>query len=173
MKKKFKLLTSIASLGLALALGVFGVLAATNQVLNINSSVSFTSTTVLANFQAKVEGAVEGTKTYAGHTADAANPNATIAPFEVGALTFDESHTTITYTVDVTNKSNFAVKCVVTGVPSAIDGVMTVEETTTGYDNIAASTGTYQYKLVLTLLKFDTNIPSTNVNLVVTVDKAA
>ena len=44
MKKKFKLLTSIASLGLALALGVFGVLAATGKTFNVSTSVSFTAT---------------------------------------------------------------------------------------------------------------------------------
>ena len=44
MKKKFKLLTSIASLGLALALGVFGVLAATNQTVTITNTVDFEAT---------------------------------------------------------------------------------------------------------------------------------
>ena len=48
MKKKFKLITSVASLCLALTLMVFGVHAATAPQITVSGSVSFTATNVLA-----------------------------------------------------------------------------------------------------------------------------
>ena len=53
MKRKFKLLTSVASLCLAIALMVGGVFAATNPKLTVSGTVSFSAVNVFATVSAK------------------------------------------------------------------------------------------------------------------------
>lgn len=60
MKRKFKLITSVASLCLAVALMAFGVYAATAPSVTVNGSVSFTASNVLASY--KVEQNLAKTK---------------------------------------------------------------------------------------------------------------
>lgn len=78
MKKKVKLFSTIASLCLAVALMVFGVLAATNVEFNVTNKVSFTAT---ANVKAKVWHTIEVDKcTQTGAKANTSeeNPDLTI-----------------------------------------------------------------------------------------------
>ena len=56
MKKKVKLITTIASLGLALALMAFGVYAATQAQFSVTSTVTFTNLNVAATMVANVTG---------------------------------------------------------------------------------------------------------------------
>lgn len=51
MKRKFKLITSVASLCLAVALMAFGVYAATAPSVTVNGSVSFAASNVLASYK--------------------------------------------------------------------------------------------------------------------------
>lgn len=53
MKRKFKLITSVASLCLAVALMAFGVYAATAPSVTVNGSVSFAASNVLASYKAE------------------------------------------------------------------------------------------------------------------------
>ena len=172
MKKRVKLFTTIASLCLAVALMAFGVYAATSESLKINSSVSFESTTVLFDAKVDITGAVEGAKSKT-YTADNKLVEQNFEDFEVGALTFDEGHRTITYTVKFTNKSNFAITIGVTGAPSAVEGQLEVTETKTALTSIAKGAPEVTYTLVLNLARVDSDLTSTVVNLVFTATKAA
>lgn len=53
MKRKFKLITSVASLCIAIALMAFGVYAATAPSVTVNGSVSFDASNVLASYKAE------------------------------------------------------------------------------------------------------------------------
>ena len=172
MKKKVKLLATIGSLCLAIAMMTIGVIAAATQTLEVTSSVSFTTSTVLADFTGTVTGAVEGTKTYAGYTADPTDPTAQPTAWTIGALTFSETNKTITYTINVTNKSNFAVDFAVTGAPEAIEGQLEVTETGETA-TLEKGSQAHTYTLVLTLKSFSGDLGTTPVNLNVAVTKPA
>ena len=163
MKKKFKLFATIGSLCLAVAMMTIGVLAATSVTFNVTSSVSFASETVLVDIAAEVTGAVEGTKTYAGFTADPTKPNEVPSKFEVGALTFSETNTTITYEITITNRAETAVTATVTGAPATTDQLeVTVDNKIADIAKGSSAT----YTLTLKLLKFDASLETTTVNLV-------
>ena len=57
MKRKFKLLTSVASLCVAVALMAFGVYAAATPEVKLSGTVSFTANNVIADVIVKVDGA--------------------------------------------------------------------------------------------------------------------
>ena len=171
MKKKFKLFATIGSLALAVCMMTIGVLAASSVTFHVNSSVNFTTTSVLVDITASVTGAVEGDKNYAGFTSDAADPNKAVSAFEVGALTFDETHDEIVYTITIKNNSEFAIKMEVTGVPTPT-AQLGVEEVTTQVASIEPTqSGTYT--LTLSLLDFSTSFDAAEtVNLTATISAA-
>ena len=173
MKKKFKLFATIGSLALAICMMTIGVLAAAQVTLNVNSTVSFSSVSSFVDISASVTGfaSQEEGKTYT-FTHDKTQPNKAPGPWEVGALTFDETHASIVYTITVTNHSEHNVSIAVTGMPSAIEDQLTVTEDKTGNDSIAPNDNA-TYKLTLTVTDFSQNLASTQVNLVVTIDKVA
>ena len=170
MKKKAKLFTTIASLCMAVALMAFGVYAATNQTLNVTSSVAFNSTTVLVDIKGTVAGAVETVAEYT-YTHDATDPNKQPTGWTIGDLTFGETHATITYTIEVTNQSEFAIKVTVTGAPAAIEGQFTVAETGATTASVAKGDKA-TYTLTMGLSRFDASLAKTAANLVVTAVKA-
>jgi hypothetical protein len=159
MKKKFKLLTSIASLGLALALGVFGVLAATNQTVTITNTVDFEAT---KNVKALVELAkpsLTGATVKNGAVADAkevdfdgTEPNDEQTAWALGDLEFvaDAGNTgtiVYSYTVTITNKAaetdSAKILVVSVTVPAAkayADGSHGVEVTATGDLTVSGTT---------------------------------
>lgn len=175
MKKKFKLFATIGSLALAVCMMTIGVLAAAQVTLNVNSTVSFSSVSSFVDISASVTGFASQEKgkedTYT-FTHDKTKPNKAPGAWDVGALTFDESHSSIVYTIKVTNHSEHNVSIAVTGTPSAIAGQLTVTEGKTGNDSIKPN-GNATYKLTLTVTDFSQNLASTQVNLVVTIDKVA
>ena len=171
MKKKFKLFATIGSLALAICMMTIGVLAAAQVSLSVTSNVSFNTTSVLVDIAGSVTGAVEGQKDYDGFTANPADPSTTPTAWTIGALTFDETHKTITYTITVTNQSEFAVKMAVTGAPTPT-AQLGVNASNTGETSIEPE-GEGVYTLTLTLQDFSTSMSAVNVNLNVTITAAA
>lgn len=171
MKKKFKLFATIGSLALAVCMMTIGVLAASQVTLNVTSNVSFNTTSVLVDIAGSVTGAVEGQNDYDGFTANPADPSTTPTAWAIGALTFDETHKTITYKITVTNQSEFAVKMAVTGAPSATPQ-LGVQENNTGSTSIEPEDQGV-YTLTLTLKDFSTSMSAVNVTLNVTITAAA
>lgn len=150
MKKKVKLITTIASLGLALALMAFGVYAALTVSFNVTSQVSFTAAAnVNVKFTAAVtttgsatlsgeEGTVE-TKTYDTYNDPSFNETDE-KEFETIALknvTLVAAGDTCTYTFTVANYSEFAVTVTVTktSVPAAL--TLGTGETANTYVSVA------------------------------------
>lgn len=175
MKKKFKLFATIGSLCLAVAMMTIGVLAATSQTLNVTSNVNFQTATVLVDIEGTVTGAVETVDKYT-YTHDATDSTKQPTDWAIGALNFDEDHKVITYTVKVTNKSEFAIKVTATPVAEKFpttDEKMKVEATLSdGADSVAAN-GEATYTVVLTLLDFSTSFSNTAVNFTIVATKAA
>ena len=109
MKKKFKLLTSIASLGLALALGVFGVLAATQYSVSVNSTVSFEANNVNVTIQV-IESAPGTAISYEGQGTSTTVINDDADAFELGDNKLDDTNVKYGYKVIVTNNGGTQVK---------------------------------------------------------------
>ena len=101
MKKRVKLLTTIASLCLAVALMAFGVYAATSVKATITTTISFTSTEISGTWTLKIDG-VEQSGTTEGDTT-------TFTP----ALTVGASKT-FAYEITFTNSSDTKAKVTVT-----------------------------------------------------------
>ena len=116
MKKKFKLLTSIASLGLALALMTFGVLAATAHTVDITSSIKFEANNVNVNISV-VESAPAATISYAAEpkTTDVTTANGSIALSTKAAM--DDTKVKYGYQVTVTNNGGTKVAFAVVTTP--------------------------------------------------------
>lgn len=174
MKKKFKLFATIGSLALAVCMMTIGVLAAAQVTLNVNSTVSFSSVSSFVDISASVTGFAsqeEGKEDTYTFTHDKTQPNKAPGAWDVGALTFDESHKTITYKITVTNQSEFAVKMAVTGAPSPT-AQLGVNTSNTGETSIAPD-GKGVYTLTLTLKDFSASMKAVNVNLNVTITAAA
>lgn len=112
MKKRAKIITTIASLCLAVALMAFGVYAAQAATLNVTSSVSFVAKDVKVHWTIGVTGArgegldpsAAGNRydlnTTGKEGAETESLTATLGNFE-----FDLDHRTITYTFTCTNES--------------------------------------------------------------------
>ncbi len=167
MKKKVKLFTTIASLCLAVALMAFGVYAATTASLNVTSSVAFTSTTVLIDVEGKVEGyatlAEDGKATYT-HASDNTQVTAYNDTWAIGAMTFDEAHAEITYTVKITNKSEFAIAVTLHDAKTDTAALSYTETGRADFAEIASGVSA-TYTLKVKLLKFDTSVVATDVKL--------
>lgn len=115
MKKRFKIITTVASLCLAVALMAFGVYAAANSTFTVTSSVSFTSQ-VAVTWGLDTEGGAAGNTHVTGYTkeitadkeattddATGALITKTIGDLAFGAATNEEK--TITYTITAHNPS--------------------------------------------------------------------
>lgn len=112
MKRKFKLITSVASLCLAVALMAFGVYAATAPTVTVNGSVSFTASNVLASYKVEQDPArtAEAAAAWATKgegsfttTTETANANPTVTLDE---LKLDDVKLTASYRMTIT--SDFA-----------------------------------------------------------------
>ena len=102
MKKKFKLLTSIASLGLALAVMAFGVFAATAHQVDITSSIKFEANNVNVSISV-VESAPAATIDYSGEakTASVTTGDGLVELSEKAAM--DDTKVKYGYQVTITN----------------------------------------------------------------------
>lgn len=168
MKKKVKLITTIASLCLAVALMAFGVYAATNATLNVTSTVAFQSSTVLIDVTGSVAGYAtieDDAKASYTHTADPTSTAKYEDTWDIGAMTFSEEKKEITYSVTITNKSEFAITVTLHTAPTTTATLKYEETGRSDFANIAAKTGTATYTLTVTLLKFDATVSPTPVNL--------
>lgn len=91
MKRKFKLITSVASLCLAIALMAFGVYAAANPTVTVTGSVTFNATHVYADVYADVANAAvakDGTLAFDYDGVDATQfRNEAISTKDYGTLT--------------------------------------------------------------------------------------
>ena len=106
MKRKFKLITSVASLCLAIALMVGGVFAATNPTVAINGSVSFTATKhVYATVSLKEEGDTDFGE--AQSTDAATTPDNKVLSFTLDSenLAMEAGDLTYQYEVKIVNNS--------------------------------------------------------------------
>ena len=110
MKRKFKLLTSVASLCVAVALMAFGVFAATNPSVKLSGTVSFTAKNVLAEVVVKVDGTQHGEKI----VFDAATPESTVEQIDDLAIELNENKLEAVITVEVTSKQADAINVAVT-----------------------------------------------------------
>ena len=156
MKKRVKLLTTIASLCLAVALMAFGVYAANQATLTLGSTVAFnsdnvavgytvnvawadsvtrsgdvvtatTGVTVSDTYQAGQAGTLNVTAGQELQAADDANYNWALGDYEFGAATVAVDDT-IVYTVTIKNNATNSVTVVLTsGVTAGTYGGITVE----------------------------------------------
>lgn len=174
MKKRLKLFSTIASLCLAVALMAFGVWAATKATFKATSTVSFSSTTVLIDVEGSVAGFAtqqEGKSATYSHTADNTVVTEYNEIWDIGALTFDETNKEITYTVKITNKSEFAIKVVLHDAFTTTGDLQYDETGRADFASIEAQASA-TYTLKVTLLHFDKTVTATDVNLSFVAEKA-
>ena len=153
MKKRVKLLTTIASLCLAVALMAFGVYAATSSQLKVGSTVSFTTTNVAVKYTVEVTHSAnvtvdettaekdEYTTKYSqtisyGVEADDAN-----ADWNVGTYTFGNDATAddyVTYTITIENLGENAFQVKATGIPAKGAAANNFTIDVTNDDNLGA-----------------------------------
>ena len=107
MKKRAKIITTIASLCLAVALLAFGVYAAANVTLNVTSKVNFVVTDVFASITGNVYKSADGTATgqtelgsgYTGATYTGSTPKTPMATVgSTGTLTWAIDDDTVNLT---------------------------------------------------------------------------
>ena len=132
MKRKLKIVGTLASLGLCLAMLVIGVYAATSVSFNITANVQFTVTDVFVDVEGKVFAdpvASKGT-TQVGETFSATSYSGT-TPLEalsktswaIGTTNFTSTNDCIVYTLKITNAAaSGSVNVTVSALPVAITG---------------------------------------------------
>ena len=123
MKKRVKILTTIASLCLAVALMAFGVYAAAQQKMTVGSTVSFTAQ-VAVTWGWEVEGGTLENKVSGTKQVAAIDPEATFDPSDENTNALPETvqfanaaNNTITYTFTCKNDGADAIKVVVVHTP--------------------------------------------------------
>ena len=188
MKKKAKILATLGSLCIAIAIMVVGVLAATTAGFDVSSSVSFTSTGVFVKVQGDIlKGATAGTATqatapqgadydYVGYSYNHANgsdePNGTslnpdqasyeMPAWTVGAVSFDEDNQTIVYSFKFSNYSAFPITATITTnldeFRTAYGDKLTITESATGSVSIAQGATNVEYSIALKLNDFSTSL---------------
>lgn len=120
MKKKFKLFATIGSLALAICMMTIGVLAAAQVSLTVDSTVSFSASSVYVQVDGNVSGGTQAAaqtfsvKNYTGSTAGATSPGnfvnvdddseVTSNKITFTEINYSESKKIVTYTFTVTNK---------------------------------------------------------------------
>ena len=167
MKKRVKLITTIASLCLAVALMAFGVYAATNSKVTLTSTIKY-SVSGQVNMEMKVQVAyTAGHVTVTGNDAydsgaentwtitqlpGQENVNKTI---NLGSYEFNSAsiqNDTITYTITITNRSateDLYIK--VSGINETTSGAVTSKINAPTESKAAKNNGTYVYTVVYTL----------------------
>ena len=108
MKKKFKLFATIGSLALAVCMMTIGVLAASTVSLTVESTVSFSLSSVFASVEGKLDGTSKFTgKTYTGTVGtNAVAQNAfqvDTGSLDFGTVSYSETKTTAVYEFVITN----------------------------------------------------------------------
>ena len=120
MKKKFKLFATIGSLALAICMMTIGVLAAAQVSLTVDSTVSFSASSVYVQVDGNVTGGTQAApqtfsvKNYTGTTAGATSPGnfvnvdddseVTSNKITFTEINYSETEKIVTYTFKVTNK---------------------------------------------------------------------
>ena len=188
MKKKAKILATLGSLCIAIAIMVVGVLAATTAGFDVSSSVSFTSTGVFVKVQGDIlKGATASSATkatapdgsdydYVGYSYNHANgsdePNGTslnpdqasyeMPAWTVGAVSFDEDNQTIVYSFKFSNYSAFPIIATITTnldeFRTAYGDKLTITESATGSVSIAQGATNVKYSIALKLNDFSTSL---------------
>ena len=175
MKKKAKILATLGSLCIAIAIMIVGVLAASTAGFNVSSSVSFTSTGVFVKVQGDIlkgATAVSATKAtapqgadydYVGysynHAENSDEPNGTslnpdqatyqLPQWSVGTVSFDEENKTIVYSFKFSNYSAFPIKATIT---------TNLEEFQTAYGNKLTITETGITDGIVSIAQGATNV---------------
>ncbi len=151
MKRKFKLITSVASLCLAVALMAFGVYAATAPSVTVNGSVSFAASNVLASYKAEQDpartaeaAAAWATKGEGSFTPTTSDTDGAVT-INLDELKLDDVKVTASYRFTIT--SGFAadspVKVVVkVTAPAEVDAGGITEHVE--YSKTAAASGNYE-----------------------------
>ena len=108
MKRKLKIVGTIASLGLCLAMLVIGVYAATTVTFSISASVSFTVTEAFVDLTGKVYlGPVASVKsnevTAKAYTESSYNPDDTVSAWNIGDVAFTSTNDCIVYELTIVN----------------------------------------------------------------------
>ena len=136
MKKRVKLLTTIASLCLAVALMAFGVYAASNPSVTISSNVSFQVSDVYVNITGVVKQGEDvatasaiaekgySAKSYTEGTTMVPVVGDTLAPWAMEDIAFTSANDTIVYELTIENVSadGSDVKVTLSSVLSAVTG---------------------------------------------------
>ena len=157
MKKRVKLLTTIASLCLAVALMAFGVYAASNINVTVNSTISFTSSDIAGKWDVKVEGAGTLAETTVTDATNSTEP--TVEGDEDVALTFSRTQKTATYTITFTNtgtavaaKTNLTVTLTDTTANKAFSYEVKMDDADYAADNkVEVNNDTVVYVVTVTL----------------------
>ena len=166
MKKRFKLITTVASLCLAVALMAFGVYAASNSTLTVASKVSFEAQ-VAVTWSVKVSGGTleqdyTASKSYTvtdSQTAwDGSKDAENAFPAEVPFAAVNGNTVTYEFTckndstavAHVTVNANF--KTPAEGANWSVEYYVNDAKETWGTEEISATTGTVTYKVVFTLI---------------------
>ena len=142
MKRKFKLLTSVASLCLAVALMAFGVYAATQPKVSITGSVTFKANNVFADVEvykyvgaSAIEANGEGW-TRVGNTLSFNNTDYTDKTAAIGEMALNDTNLVAQYKIVVKNKfsapATDKVYCKVAAPAAHINGLPTGVEYTPG-----------------------------------------
>ena len=177
MKKKVKLITTIASLGLALALMAFGVYAALTETFTVTSSVNFTaSKDILVDFSvattatgaelAGEDGAMIKTYTEGANGKVAANAGATHAnTLALKTATYKAIGDKVTYTCTVVNYAEFAIVVTVDLPEALVKNAKTLTSVTGDASfEVGASTGegvSQTHTVVIELLRSDVSFSAT------------
>lgn len=132
MKRKFKIVGTVVSLGLCLAMLVIGVYAATSVSFDISASISFVVTDVFADIEGKVyldavasKGTTQVGSTWTSTSYSGKSPLAQLTnkTWNIGTTTFTSEKDCIVYTLKITNSANSgSVNVSVSTLPVAIDG---------------------------------------------------
>ena len=197
MKKKFKLFATIGSLALAVCMMTIGVLAATSVSLTVNSTVSFSSTSVYVTFVGTVSGgdSINKTVTAKNYTELTAQSNGTFTAqaggdsanftggaWNIGSLAFAEgAGQTIKYVFKFTNDTpEKAIDIVVTPTNAAgetVDAVIsyqTEDGAGTASDLEGLASGKYvEYVYTLTLNNVSQTLDASNVSFDIDITPAA
>ena len=188
MKKKAKILATLGSLCIAIAIMIVGVLAATTAGFDVSSSVSFTSTGVFVKVQGDIlKGATASSATkatapegadydYVGYSYNHADgsdePNGTslnpdqasceMPAWTVGTVSFDEDNQTIVYSFKFSNYSAFPITATITTnldeFRTAYGDKLTITESATGSVSIAQDAKDVEYSIALKLNDFSTSL---------------
>lgn len=132
MKRKLKIVGTLASLGLSLAMLVIGVYAATTVSFNITANVQFAVTDVFVDVEGKVfadpvasKGTTQVGETFSATSYSGTTPSAALSKtsWAIGTTDFTSTKDCIVYTLKITNVAKSgSVNVTVSSLPVAITG---------------------------------------------------